>query len=74
LEDGSAAKCKAFITACEFLQLDPIAFGRADHSGTFAQIEERIIRARQWLAANPPSTGAGSRTSERFADLSAYRD
>lgn len=74
-EDADAAKCKAFITACRIiLRRRPQTFGRAEHSGTFERVTDEMTAARQWLAANPPSTGAGSRTSERFADLSAYRD
>jgi hypothetical protein len=74
-EDGSASKCKAFITACRLiLRRRPQSFGRSEQSGTFERITDELTTARQWLAANPPSTGAGSRTSERFADLSAYRD
>jgi hypothetical protein len=74
-EDGDAAKCKAFITACRFvLRRRPQTFGRGEQSGTFEAVASELESARQWLAANPSSTGAGSRTSERFADLSAYRD
>jgi hypothetical protein len=72
-EDVSQAKAKAFITACRFLALDPMSAGRGPQSISRESYLQQEQQARDWLAANPGTTGAGSMRT-RFADLSNYRD
>jgi hypothetical protein len=77
-EDASAAKCRAFITACRIRRNRiPITasrgYGSGNQAATWESLDAEIAAARKWLAANPPSSGVGSRTAERYADLSDYR-
>jgi hypothetical protein len=77
-EDGSVAKCKAFITACRFM-LNPGRYLRRASSGGrggeefevgFEQIREEIEAAKRWLAcrADVADGGAGVKhlSFERF--------
>lgn len=75
-EDGSAAKAKAFITACRFL----LRFPKRAQSGTSKGGQEfetspealraEITEAQEWLAANDqPSSG----TRSTYADFQDFR-
>ena len=73
-EDSSRPKALAFITAANILKRRlPSSAGRAGQSISRESLDADVIAARRWLAANPPSSGAGS-TRYRYADLSDYRD
>jgi len=63
LEDGSVAKCTAFITASTILLRR--MFRRASHGGDDLEREIRLIReelgsARQWLTANAGVADSGA--------------
>lgn len=78
LEDGSVAKCKAFITACVLL-LQKLP-SKATHGGVGAEsieldlavLQGELNSARQWLAANGGTSVGGA--GVRYADLGDFRE
>jgi hypothetical protein len=72
-EDGSRTKALAFMTACKFLALDPMSAGRGPQSMSRESYQQLEQQARDWLAGNPGTSGAGSMRT-RFGDLSSFRD
>ncbi len=75
-EEGSAAKGRAFCTACRLLLLQlpkRIASGRGGEEVELEPelIERQLQQAKQWLDVNLDSAGSG-RT--RYSDFSGFRD
>lgn len=57
-EDGSAAKARAFITACVILRrrLPQIVQQTGGSMITVQSLESEMERARAWIATNPDAT------------------
>lgn len=84
-EDGSSAKCRAFITACLiWLRRAPREQGTREGNLTLSPdlVQKELTHARSWLASNPnagnPSGGGTGGTgtggpSNAVADLSSFR-
>lgn len=78
-EDNSAAKARAFVTACTMLlrrTLKRTARGGGSVAASEmewdpAQLREAIKRADVWLAANPAASSAGG---VKYADFTNFRD
>ena len=73
-EDGSQVKAHAFITACRFLARRlPMSAARDGQSATRESLREEIADAKNWLASNPGTSGAGS-LRVRYGDFQDFRD
>ena len=73
-EDASRVKALAFITACRFLARRlPMSAARDGQSVSRESLREEAAEARDWLTANPGSSGAGS-LRVRFGDFQDFRD
>jgi hypothetical protein len=76
-EDGSRSKALAFITACRILlRRRPESTGRGNLTVSFESVARELDACREWLAANPATTGSGSGSGGRvrFADFDNLRD
>jgi len=76
LEDGSTAKCKAFITAVRLLirrTAQQVSNSAASSSITIDinQYREELRDARKWLAANGGQTAGGSGT--KYLSIESFR-
>jgi len=76
-EDGSVAKCRAFITAVEMYLFDaPRRFTHGGRSGLELELdtemlERRLTGAKRWLDANAGVTAGGAGVS--YADFRSFR-
>lgn len=75
-EEGSVAKCRAFITACRALLVRlPSRAARgaaANLEWNIEAITGQLDQAAQWLALHDDAPAAGS--TVRYLDLSGFRD
>jgi hypothetical protein len=75
-EDGSLAKCRAFITACRSLLVclpSRMARGQAGNLEWNVEVlKGELDRAQEWLALHDDAPIAGA--AVRYLDLSAFRD
>jgi hypothetical protein len=72
---NSSAMALLFIEACDaLLLLRPASTGRGEQSISFETLKDAKRSAEEWLAANPPSINGTGRQSQRYADMSNFRD
>ncbi len=72
-EDSSQVKALAFKTACRFLARRlPMSAARDGQAVTRESLQAEIDDAKEWLTANPSSSGSGS-LKVRFGDFQDFR-
>ncbi len=73
-EDASRTKALAFVTACTLLaRLTPMNASRDGQATTKESLMGERQEAKDWLLANPGSSGSGS-LRVRFGDFQRSRD
>lgn len=75
-EDASAAKARAFVTACRFLLLMLPKRSKHGSAGEVeldpVQIRQQLVAAQSWTAANDTTSVAAGEV--RYADFGSLRE